>query len=162
MCRYSAHAGVSCAVWTRHQLAAAAAVVQLTAAASHSSPHTTPPAGPRPELWASTCLAQSVLSGEKSEVSPHVSAVFTGGWWWWWCTPSRAHHATDTGRGPARPGRRGPVAAARLRRAPPSGPAPAAASACGLRAPALVLPLATLPSVAQLRRHSVSINPWRL
>ena len=63
MCRYSAHAGVSCAVWTRHQLAAAAAVVQLTAAASHSSPHLTPPAGPRPELWASTCLAQSVLSG---------------------------------------------------------------------------------------------------
>ena len=55
------------------------------------------------------------------------------GWWWWWCTPSRAHHATDTGRGPARPGRRGPVAAARLRRAPPSGPAPAAASACGPR-----------------------------
>ena len=35
-------------------------------AASHNSPHTTPPACPRPELWASTCLAQSVLSGERS------------------------------------------------------------------------------------------------
>ena len=46
-------------------------------------------------------------------MSPHVSAVFTGGWWWWWCTPSRAHHATDTGRGavarpsPPRPPRTG-------------------------------------------------------
>ena len=161
MCRYSAHAGVSCAVWTRHQLAAAAAVVQLTAAASHSSPHTRPSACPRPELWASTCLAQSVLSGEKCH---HMCLQSSLAGWWWWCTPSRAHHATDTGRGAVAAAQPAPAAADRL---------PQRDSAAHRRVDRLLpqlqragpgsrVTLATLPSVAQLRRHSVSINPWRL
>ena len=69
---------------------------------------------PRPELWASTCLAQSVLSGEKCHHMCLQSAVFTGGLWWWWCTPSRAHHATDTGRGAVARPQPAPAAADRL------------------------------------------------
>ena len=92
---------------------------------------------PRPELWASTCLAQSVLSGEKCHHMCLESSSLAGGGGGGGAL--RPEHTTPLTPavvrwpGPARPGRRGPVAAARLR-APPSGPAPTAASACGLRA----------------------------
>ena len=131
-----------------------------------SSHHTSPSACPRPELWASTCLAQSVLSGDWREKCHHMclQSSLAGWWWWWWCTPSRAHHATDTGRGAVAAAQPAPAAADRL---------PQRDSAAHRRVDRLLpqlqragpgsrVTLATLPSVAQLRRHSVSINLWRL
>ena len=48
-------------------------------------------------------------------MSPHVCVCRElAGWWWWWCTPSRAHHATDTGRGAVAAAQPAPAAADRL------------------------------------------------